>query len=343
MKDYKISIIVTVYNTEKYLKKCVDSLKNQTYQNLEILLVDDGSKDGSGKLCDAFAQEDKRIKVIHKENGGLVSAWKKGVEESTGDYLCFVDSDDWIGLSMIKEMAACLTGAPREIIASDYVIERDDGRKQYVFQQLPPGEYLKEDMKEKVIPNLLGKESRYVTISRCMKLIGRELIVENQKYSNPAIVVGEDTTIMLPSLIDCERLVIMDHKAYYHYLYVQESMVHKYNAGLYENIRLLIQTTVQIVKEKFSGVELEERLKQVDQESVFWMMLVLKNEARGNPKGYRKNILQLCKSEEVRKLVDHTEVEVNQTANKLLYMVMQHPNHLTVSILRLAMIWYYRR
>ena len=91
MKDYKISIIVTVYNTEKYLKKCVDSLKNQTYQNLEILLVDDGSKDGSGKLCDAFAQEDKRIKVIHKENGGLVSAGKKGVEESTGDYLCFVD------------------------------------------------------------------------------------------------------------------------------------------------------------------------------------------------------------------------------------------------------------
>lgn len=74
MKEYKISIIVPVYNTEKYLKRCVDTLTGQTYDNLEILLVDDGSKDGSGKLCDDLALRDERIRVIHKENGGLVSA-----------------------------------------------------------------------------------------------------------------------------------------------------------------------------------------------------------------------------------------------------------------------------
>lgn len=341
MKDYKISIIVPVYNAEKYLEKCVDSLLNQTYCNLEILLIDDGSKDTSGQLCDEYAKRDTRIQTVHKENGGLVSAWKKGVEVSSGQYLCFVDSDDWVDESMIEEMAEHLTGEEREVVASDYVIERDDGSRQFVWQELPPGEYLKEDMKEKVIPNLLGRENRYVTISRCMKLISKRLIEENQKYSDPAVIMGEDITITLPTLIDCNRLYIMDHKAYYHYLYVRESIVHRYDSGFYEKIQLLIKTTQKIVKDKFSGNEQIQRLNQVDQESVFWMMLVLKNEARGNKEGYRKNILSICRSKEIRDLVRNTPVSINQSSNKLLYLVMRHPNHLTVSLLRGAMIWYY--
>lgn len=343
MQNYKISIIVPVYNAEKYLNKCVDSLRNQTYQNLEILLVNDGSKDASGKLCDAYAKEDARIKAVHKENGGLISAWKKGVAESTGEYLSFVDSDDWVDLVMIEEMAEHLTGNEKEIVASDYVIERDNGSNEYVWQQLPFGEYLREDIEKKVIPNLLGKESRYVAMSRCMKLISRGLIEENQKYCNPEVLVGEDTTIMLPSLIDCNRIFVMDHKAYYHYLYVQESMVHKYNVSLEQNIELLVETTKKIVSDKFSGKELQERLYQVNQEAVFWNFLVLKNEARGNPKGYRRNILSFCREEEIQNLIKNTKVEVNETSNKLLYLVMKHPNHLTVSILRAAMIWYYRK
>lgn len=343
MKDYKISVVVPVYNAEQYLNKCVDSLLNQTYQNLEILLVDDGSTDAGGGLCDGYARKDARVLAVHKENGGLISAWKKGVEVSGGQYLCFVDSDDWVDPTMIEEMAEHLTGEEREIVASDYVIERDDGSRQFVWQKLPPGEYLKKDMKEKVIPNLLGRESRYVTISRCMKLISRKLIEENQKYCNPAVIVGEDTTIMLPSLIDCDRLFIMDHKAYYHYRYVKESQVHKYDRRLYGNIQLLVETTRQIVKGKFSGDEQIQRLKQVDQEAVFWMMLVLKNEARGNKEGYRRNILTICRSREIRDLVRNTPVTVEQIANKLLYLVMRHPNHLTVSLLRGAMLWYYRK
>lgn len=343
MKNYKISIIVPVYNAGQYIRKCVASLTGQTYENLEIILVDDGSKDDSGKICDELAGQDKRIKVIHKENGGLISAWKRGVEESTGEYLNFIDSDDWVDLTMIEEMAEHLTGCEREIVASDYIIERDNGTSEYVYQKLAPGVYDRKAMTEQVIPNLLGKERRYVTISRCMKLIARRLIEDNRKYCNPRVLVGEDVTIMLPSLIDCERLVIMDHKAYYHYLYVQESMVHKYSRNLYENICLLKKTTEQIVKEKFEGQELSLRLKQVEQEYIFGLMLVLKNEARGNPEGYRDNILKLCRSEDFRTLIKATPVTVEQAANKLLYLVMKHPNCLTVTLLRLAMIWYYRK
>ncbi len=343
MENYKISVIVPVYNVENYIKKCVDSLINQTYRNIEIVLVDDGSQDRSGKICDELSLQDERIKVVHKENGGLISAWKRGVSESGGEYLNFLDSDDWVDLNMFEEMAVHLTGDEREIIVSDYIIERDNGSSQYVYQQLTPGIYDRAAIEKDVIPYLLGRESRYITISRCMKLIARRLIEENGKYSDPRVVVGEDTTVMLPSLIDCNRLVVMDHKAYYHYLYVQESMVHKYNKGLLENIRLLKQTTEQILRDKFGTEILSMQLRQLDKEYVFWLMLVLKNEARGNPEGYRENIVKLCKSEEVRTLLKTTPVTVEQTANKLLYFVMKRPNILTVTLLRMAMLWYYRK
>lgn len=342
MKEYKISIIVPVYNTEKYLKRCVDTLVGQTYGNLEILLVDDGSKDGSGKLCDALALGDERIRVIHKENGGLISAWKRGVDESTGEYISFVDSDDWVDIHMIGEMAACLSGNEKEIIASDYVIEKEDGSTQYVWQKLPPGEYGRQAMEREVIPNLLGQERRYITISRCMKLIARKLIEDNYKYSDPAIRLGEDTTIMLPVLIDCQRLVVMDHKAYYHYLYVTSSMIHKYDKGLYENIKRLRRITGNVLRDKFQGEKLSEMQKKADQEHIFMIFLALKNEARGNPKGYKKNILGICREKEVRELCRCTKVEVTEKANKLLYLVLRHPNGITAGLLRLAMIVYYR-
>ena len=343
MNEHKISIIVPIYNTEKYLRRCVKTLTEQNYDNLEILLVNDGSTDESGKLCDEFALKDTRIKVVHKENGGLISAWKMGVAKSTGEYLCFVDSDDWVDLNMLEEMAVYLTGNEREIIASDYVIEREDGSSQYVWQQLPPGEYDRQTIEQEVIPNLLGKEHRYVCISRCMKLISRKLIEDNCKYSNPVITMAEDATVILPSLIECERLVIMDHKAYYHYLYVTSSMGHKYDRNLYDNIQMLRQIIRQIVADKFTEEKQEKMLKKADQEHILMLLLVLKNEARGNASGYRKNILDICRQEEVRNLVKRVHVDIQERSNKLLYLALRFPNEITIRMLRLAMIIYYRK
>lgn len=91
----KISVIIPIYNVEKYLSKCIDSVISQTYSNLEIILVNDGSTDSSGRICDEYEKLDKRVKVIHKENGGLSDARNYGIEASTGDYIAFLDSDDW--------------------------------------------------------------------------------------------------------------------------------------------------------------------------------------------------------------------------------------------------------
>ena len=136
-ENYKVSIIVPVYNTAKYLKKCVNSLIAQTYQNVELLLIDDGSTDDSGALCDWFANKYPQIQAFHKESGGLVSAWKYGVERSNGEYLCFVDSDDWVEPQMVVEMIPYVTGSNSEIVSSDYVIERDNGTSLYTSSLFP--------------------------------------------------------------------------------------------------------------------------------------------------------------------------------------------------------------
>ena len=99
-----ISVIIPVYKVEKYLNKCVDSVLNQTYKNLEIILVDDGSPDKCPEICDEYAKKDDRIKIIHKQNGGLSDARNVGIEKSTGEYITFIDSDDYVDSNYIEQL-----------------------------------------------------------------------------------------------------------------------------------------------------------------------------------------------------------------------------------------------
>lgn len=114
VKEDKISIIIPVYKVEAYLPKCLDSVLQQTYKNLEIILIDDGSPDESGKICDEYSKKDERIKVIHKENAGVAQARNDGIEAATGAYISFIDSDDWISPRayewMHKEIQSRLCG-----------------------------------------------------------------------------------------------------------------------------------------------------------------------------------------------------------------------------------------
>lgn len=119
--DKVISIIVPVYNVEEFLDECVQSIVDQTYENLEIILVDDGSKDNSPALCDAWAEKDARIKVVHKQNGGLSDARNRGIEEATGDYIYFIDSDDYIDKTMCQRVMEQFRHSDADMVAFGYV------------------------------------------------------------------------------------------------------------------------------------------------------------------------------------------------------------------------------
>lgn len=111
-----ISVIVPVFKVEKFLSKCIESILNQTYTDIEVILVDDGSPDKCGEICDLYAQRDKRVKVIHKENGGQASARNAGLEIATGDYISFIDSDDWIDKDMYEELLRVAKSTDADIV-----------------------------------------------------------------------------------------------------------------------------------------------------------------------------------------------------------------------------------
>ena len=121
-----ISVIVPVYNTAKYLDKCVETLVNQSYANLEIILVDDGSPDESPAMCDKWAIRDNRIKVIHKDNGGVSDARNCGLREAEGDYIVFIDSDDWVDIDMMKILLSTAIEYEADIVNCQFVEEKKE-------------------------------------------------------------------------------------------------------------------------------------------------------------------------------------------------------------------------
>ena len=343
-----VSIIVPIYNTAPYLDRCVASLCGQTYENIEIILVDDGSTDDSGVMCDHYAAADSRIRALHKQNVGLISAWTAGVGKSKGEYLCFVDSDDWVEREMIEAMAGFLDFAPGEMICCNHTIDRlrrghaDEAMTMKAVRHgLAAGAYEGGQYRE-VYRHLLGNENHLITVSRCMKLISRELIADNIKYCRSELRNGEDMTIIIPAILSARRVVIMEGAYYYHYFFNNDSMVHVYNVGLYEEYRLLVAMLREVfhAKARERGLELgaADIDKQCGQEYILKLLAVLKNEARGNPdyRSYCGRVGEICHDEENRSMVARYPVTVTERANRLLYMVLRRPGRFNIWLLRMA-------
>ena len=178
-----VSVVIPVYNVERYLDRCVKSVIKQTYQNIEIILVDDGSKDNSGKLCDSFSSMDERIKVVHKENGGLGSARNVGIKSCSGDYICFVDSDDWIALDTIQYCVNLVLSNGTKVDVVEYgIIETS----KYDYKIKQPKEKIKVIEGKDILQFLMyysTKTDGYFSACRCLfrsGLIKNNLFVEGK-------------------------------------------------------------------------------------------------------------------------------------------------------------------
>ena len=335
----KISIIIPVYNTAKYMDECMASVLDQTFEDIEIMLVDDGSTDGvSPGMCDDYASRDSRVRVIHKENGGLTSAWIEGVKEATSDYVSFLDSDDWIDTDMMEKLFLHVDPSceKSQIIAGNYIVEKA-GERRKETQGLEPGVYMGAALDE-IRKKLLGNEVRPVTMSRCMKLISRSLILDNIKYCNPAIRMSEDVNITLPCLCDCKRLVILKDSYFYHYRMVADSMIHGYNPKFLSNLELTDKTFREILKDK----KILNADHQMDREYVMILLLALKNELRCPEGDTVKRVQNIFLRDDIRKKVLSTEVTVSGKANKLLYFTIRHPNAIMVALSRFIIKTYDR-
>lgn len=204
----KVSVIVPVYNVEKYLNKCIDSIIVQTYKDLEIILVDDGSKDNSGYICDFWGKKDNRIKVLHKANGGLSDARNYGIECATGDYFTFIDSDDYIHEKMIELLVDALEKNDADISICDFERVQDDkGNFVNVLQK----EELSMTGKDAVEKRYKYKDIRYVTA--WAKLYKKHLFEE---YRYPVGKIHEDEFLTYKLLYTSDKVVFLNLKLYFY-------------------------------------------------------------------------------------------------------------------------------
>lgn len=206
-----ISIIVPIYGVEQYLKRCVDSLVNQTYRNLEIILVDDGSPDKCGEICDEYAKKDERIVVIHKPNGGLADARNSGIKSATGEYLMFIDSDDWIELDTCEIIINEAILHKAEIVVFEFNLVYDNGKK----VKRHSGIVSTTPTKEECIRSLIYKIPESGIFNNvCNKLFARRLFAD---IRFPCGKVAEDHGVIYKLIHNAETVCVVDRCFYNYY------------------------------------------------------------------------------------------------------------------------------
>lgn len=241
----KVSIIIPVYNTEKYLKKCLDSVQNQTLQDIEVICVDDGSTDGSCRIIDEYVQKDNRFRVIHKDNGGLVSARKAGARIVSGQYIGYVDSDDWIEPEMFESLYGTAVQNDADMVSSGYIFEGNYITAHY--DGIPEGLYDETNMtflRENSIFNL-ALEDVGLRGSLCCKLFRRELLKAAQEEVSDRISFSEDKMCVLSCILQCLRVYVMK-QAFYHYISHKSSMVHGRDAGYLASVNEVYQHLIKL-------------------------------------------------------------------------------------------------
>lgn len=245
----KISVIVPVYNMEKYLGRCVESLLNQTMSDIEIILVDDGSEDTSPSMCDDYAEKFKSIRVIHKENGGLVSAWKAGITAAEGQYLGFIDPDDYIDADYYEKLWEPIAKDSEIDMAACGMTTNLGDRKipHKASDVFKPGVYSAEELAN--YKNNFFGDKYVIAPSRCTKLIRRELMMNNYALFDDRITMCEDVCATFTCFLDVKRLAVIDY-AGYQYIEYPVSMSHGFNKKLFNNFDVLCEILNRVVKEK---------------------------------------------------------------------------------------------
>ena len=232
----KVSIVVPVYNSEKTLARCVESIISQTYVKLEIILVDDGSTDTSGAICDKYTEIDGRVSVIHKDNGGLVSARKCGIKAATGDYVLNVDSDDWVEPEMVEYLLGKAVEDESDIVTSGYYRENNSDVVE-VFDLFDEGVYFGEKLallqNKMIFKDCVSNRG----ISPCIwcKLFKADVIKEISARMPNEIRFAEDGACVYCCMLIVTKVTVTK-KAFYHYIMYHDSMIRSVDEDFFRNL-----------------------------------------------------------------------------------------------------------
>lgn len=226
------SIIVPIYNIKQFLHQCIVSILAQTYDNFELILVDDGSTDGSAEICDDFQRKDKRISVVHKKNGGLTSARKRGLELANGNYIMCVDGDDYIDNNLLYDVNNILHEHQYDIVCFEAIAVGVAGHKTIPIGQFRYGAYNREELEKEIFNQLItGVEGIRFSPNLCFKVIKKDLIYPVQMQLPDDIIIGEDSCVSYPCIYNAASMFILNKQLYY-YRMNQDSLTHQRKKSL---------------------------------------------------------------------------------------------------------------
>ncbi len=235
----KLSIVVPVYNTEKYLNQCIDSILGQSFTDFALIIVDDGSTDRSGSICDEYAKADQRVIVMHTENHGVVIARRTGVNCAHGEYTTFVDSDDWIDSDFYKSIFEEAGETNADILICNRM---DCGGICVETTSFQSGYYNKVELENTVFPQMMYdiQLDRYrINPSLWNKVFRKELLKTVYKDVDPIVTLGEDAVCSFPCIARANSILILENEACYHYREDHISMVNHCDIRLLQRISIL--------------------------------------------------------------------------------------------------------
>lgn len=222
----KISVIIPVYNVEKYLRRCLDSIKNQTFTEWQAICVDDGSPDNCGKILDEYAAHDKRFIVVHKENGGVSSARNHGINLACGEYIHFMDADDFIDVDYYEKMFEMAVGTSADIVCSGFVTNT-----KYAMNLKYSRNFTETSLKKKLRKTYVftdGYVWRY--------LFKKNFITENKFEFNTKLISQEDVVFVLNALV-MANMVSFVSGTFYHYMFNEFSALHARDVEHHKKIK----------------------------------------------------------------------------------------------------------
>lgn len=324
-----VSVVLPIYNVEKYLDRCVESIVNQTYRNLEIILIDDGSLDGCPQKCDEWARKDERIKVIHKANAGLGYARNTGIENATGEYICFVDSDDYIALDTIEKAYHCAKENNVEVVLFGFNnVDKKGKTVNSIVPNVLKNVYRDEEILEYVLPNLIAPNTSTGEFTNLwmsvwgglysMKLIDRT----DWRCVSEREIISEDVYSLLWLYKDVRGLAIIS-EALYFYCENDTSLTHTYKPDRFERIKYFYKACTDACDELGYTDKVKQRLSYpfISNTIAVMKMIFITDMTISDKKTAFRTI---CKDKQLHEIVENMDIGKEKATRKMLLFFLKH-------------------
>ncbi|MBQ6708633.1 MAG: glycosyltransferase family 2 protein [Clostridia bacterium] len=314
-----ISVIVPVYNAEKYLHKCVDSILNNTYSDIEVILVDDGSPDNSPAICDEYAQKDSRVKVIHKKNARASAARNDGLKLAQGEYISFVDSDDWIESDMLEKMFSTAKKYNADMVMCDTVKRGEKDTK--ILQPAREGFYSREQIEKELFGSLIMFENIEfpITISNCVLLIRKEIIDKNNIRYDEDIHYCEDALMGPKFLYHCQSFYYMKGNYFYNYRTNNQSTSQTFNKNKWDHYLKINSRLI----ESFGNDEKFDFSRQLKINLLYFVLNVISNICASDEADKKQKVKEVMTHSEVRKLFKNFKIPNTSTGLKIVVLMIK--------------------